>query len=213
MAITTDGLLLAIESAIGGGSIALFSNERKIDGFVGPAGVSRAEDLIPNIDQLLKRSGFDKSDLTNIVVSVGPGSFTGIRIGIATAMGLAAALPVVLRKLSMLDAVAVTEKCFGEFTVVLPVGRDTVCAQTFVRSDETLTSVKPPHPLTFDELIVLIDTGAAVVVDASIFAAIQHNLRDRVLNIREDLATRLGRAALAHNIAETSAPLFVGKKK
>jgi tRNA threonylcarbamoyladenosine biosynthesis protein TsaB len=58
------------------------------------------------IDEVLKSSGLKKKDINLIAAGLGPGSFTGIRIGIATARGLAAALDCEIRGVITLDAVA-----------------------------------------------------------------------------------------------------------
>lgn len=213
MAITTKRFLLAIESAIGGGSVALFSGPSRIDGLVGPAGVSRAEDLLPNIELLLCQNNIDKSALSEIAVSVGPGSFTGIRIGIATVLGLAAALGIDLRRYSMLEAIAVSTKIIGTFTVVLPVGRDTVCAQTFERTDSGLANCDEPHPLTPEEFHSVLQAGKTAVVNSSLFEQLPDELRSGVINVGDDLAAILGNVALTYNLDETPEPLFVGKRK
>lgn len=58
------------------------------------------------IDDVLRHSGLRKKDINLIATGLGPGSFTGIRIGIATAKGLAAAINCEIRGVSTLDAVA-----------------------------------------------------------------------------------------------------------
>jgi tRNA threonylcarbamoyladenosine biosynthesis protein TsaB len=58
------------------------------------------------IDDVLGSSGFNKNDINLIATGLGPGSFTGIRIGIATAKGLATALNCEIRGVITLDAVA-----------------------------------------------------------------------------------------------------------
>ena len=62
--------------------------------------------LIPRIDALMQRAGVARGDLAAIVVGRGPGSFTGVRIAMATAKGIASALEVGLVGVSSLDAVA-----------------------------------------------------------------------------------------------------------
>lgn len=71
-------------------------------------GADRGRDLVPTIDALLKRHGLEVADLTGIAVDVGPGSFTGSRIGVATAKGLAAAHGTPLVGVGSLEALALT---------------------------------------------------------------------------------------------------------
>lgn len=63
-----------------------------------------AEKLMPTINQLFEDAGASIDELTTVLVSLGPGSFTGIRIGIATALGLQSALGVKVYGISSLDA-------------------------------------------------------------------------------------------------------------
>jgi len=65
-----------------------------------------AGSLLPVIDTLFHLSPFSKEDVGLIAVGVGPGSFTGIRIGIATAKGLAFGLNIPLAGVNTLDAIA-----------------------------------------------------------------------------------------------------------
>ncbi len=127
--------ILAIESAIRGGSIALANGVDVIDAWVGEGGVSRAEDLLWNIDLMLKRNGIEKRELSNIAVSAGPGSFTGIRIGLATAMGIAASLNISLARYSILYAMAVSQPDSELIITAVPVGRGVICKQSFQKKD------------------------------------------------------------------------------
>lgn len=88
--------ILAIETTGATGSVALLENiekdrvhitQKKLDGQM-----SHLEQLVPNIGVLLQFEGVEKSEITHIAVSVGPGSFTGIRIGVSTARALAQSL-------------------------------------------------------------------------------------------------------------------------
>jgi tRNA threonylcarbamoyladenosine biosynthesis protein TsaB len=63
--------------------------------------------LMPMIDAVLEQSGVGRHDLDAIAVSIGPGSFTGLRIGLSTAKGLAYALDRPIMAVSTLEALAV----------------------------------------------------------------------------------------------------------
>ena len=70
------------------------------------AGLKHAEALVPIIESLLADAGLKASDLDLLVCSKGPGSFTGLRIGLSTAKGLALAANAGLVTISALDAIA-----------------------------------------------------------------------------------------------------------
>ncbi len=65
-----------------------------------------ARELMPRIDEVLGRAGLEPNELDAIAVGTGPGGFTGLRVGIATARGLAAASGLGLVPVSSLDALA-----------------------------------------------------------------------------------------------------------
>jgi tRNA threonylcarbamoyladenosine biosynthesis protein TsaB len=67
---------------------------------------SRAATVLADVDALLRRGGVRESQLEGLVVGVGPGSFTGVRIGLATVRALAFALDVPVAGVSTLAALA-----------------------------------------------------------------------------------------------------------
>jgi len=68
--------------------------------------VSRAQTLLEDVDALLRQAGAHPSDLDRLAVGLGPGSFTGVRIGLAVARGLALSLDVPGAGVSTLAALA-----------------------------------------------------------------------------------------------------------
>ena len=122
-------IILAIESAVAGGSISLIRGGNVIAGTAGEGSVSRAEDLLSGIDALLKEAGVEKAELTRIAVSIGPGSFTGLRIGLATAIGLSTALNIPCRGVPLFEAVAAGSN--SVVAIVVPLGRSDLCYRLF----------------------------------------------------------------------------------
>ncbi len=124
--------VLAIESAIGEGSLALLNgNGWELAAKVG--GVSRAEQILDGMEEILQSAGIDISEVNQIAVSVGPGSFTGIRIGISTALGLSKALDIGCVGFSAFEALATTLPD-RDRSVVLPLGRNMYAVQNFSAS-------------------------------------------------------------------------------
>ncbi len=98
--------VLAIETATPCHSVALLRGhevaacvERHADG-------SHAKWIIPTVDVVLKTAGLTVRDVGGIAVSIGPGSFTGLRVGLATALGLRAVNKVPLVAVPTLEALA-----------------------------------------------------------------------------------------------------------
>ena len=75
--------------------------ERLIDGHF-----SHSEDLLPEIESFLSRAGIDIADISLVIVAKGPGSFTGLRIGMASAKGIASALSIPVVSVPTLSAIA-----------------------------------------------------------------------------------------------------------
>ena len=70
------------------------------------SGFSHSEKLLPFISQIIEKSKINMSDLAAVAVSMGPGSFTGLRIGVSTAKGICYALGIPLIAVSTLQAMA-----------------------------------------------------------------------------------------------------------
>lgn len=81
--------LLAIETATPAQSVALFEEDGLLAEISYEATAHRGGLLLPTVDRVLKKAGLAAKDLDAVAVSVGPGSFTGLRVGLATAKGLA----------------------------------------------------------------------------------------------------------------------------
>jgi tRNA threonylcarbamoyl adenosine modification protein YeaZ len=94
-------LVLAFDTATDRATSALVDDEEVLG-----ERISRAATLLEDVDALLRQAGAQPSDLDALAVGIGPGSFTGIRIGLAAARGLALALDVPAAGVSTLDALA-----------------------------------------------------------------------------------------------------------
>src|SRR3954452_24170910 len=101
----TGELLLAIDSATTRVVVALGGRDGAlVDATDWPAGYRHGETLLPAIDDLLVRTGAARTRLAAIVVGTGPGAFTGLRVGIAIAKGLAHGLGVPIIGVSTAEA-------------------------------------------------------------------------------------------------------------
>lgn len=127
-------LLLAIDTAATLCAACVY--DAKADAELGRAvhdiGKGHAERLMATIDEALKRAGKAYADLDRIAVSIGPGSFTGVRVGVAAARGLALALKIPAVGVSTLAAIAAEARAAFPGRAVLSVidGRrgDLYCA-------------------------------------------------------------------------------------
>ena len=142
--------ILSIEPAVAGGSIALISSERGT--FLRGEGhdCSRAEKILTVIGEVLVEAGLTLPDVDMIAVSTGPGSYSGIRIGISTALGLATALNISCRGVSVLEAIAHSAGSTAPLITAIPVGKNDVAWQAFeIRNDGGRRPAAPPELVRF----------------------------------------------------------------
>lgn len=98
--------LLAVETATSWQSVAIVEDDRVLARSDQDAGGAHGTLLLPAIDQLLTQTGLHLTDLNGLACSIGPGSFTGIRVGVATCLGLRAATDLPLALIPTLEAMA-----------------------------------------------------------------------------------------------------------
>ncbi len=98
--------ILAVETATAWQSVALLDDARVLGVHEQEAGGAHGSLLLPAIDQLLAKSQVRLSELDGLCCSVGPGSFTGLRVGLATCLGLRASSGLPLALVPTLEAMA-----------------------------------------------------------------------------------------------------------
>lgn len=99
-------LTLAIDTATKVCSVALCRDGEVMAEYSVSMGNTHSEGLLPQLEQLLKRTNTKKQDIDLIAVSMGPGSFTGLRIGLATAEAMAYSWQCYLHGVDTLKALA-----------------------------------------------------------------------------------------------------------
>ena len=82
-------MLLAFETSAKAASVALFQDGKLLGEGYQNTGLTHSQTLLTMTEDLLKNCGVTINDLTDVAVAAGPGSFTGVRIGVAAAKGLA----------------------------------------------------------------------------------------------------------------------------
>jgi tRNA threonylcarbamoyladenosine biosynthesis protein TsaB len=124
--------------------------------------------LLSSIDFLLGRTGWTLRQLGLVAVGTGPGSFTGIRIGIATAMGIAQSLSIPLAGISRLDALAhQVPNLDGHLAVVLDARRSQAFYAEYAGRNGRVRAVRKPALVSLSDL--------------------EHSLADRQLYIIGDI--------------------------
>lgn len=124
-------LILAIETATMCGSVALMSGTRCLAENSVDTATTHSRRLIQQVEQVMRETELDWEQLDGIAVSLGPGSFTGLRIGLSTAKGLAMATDRPLLGVPTLDGLAQQ--------IIAPPG-SLVCALLDARKNEVYAS-------------------------------------------------------------------------
>ena len=98
--------ILAIDTSTMVSSVAVISEDKLLAEITVQTRLKHSETLQPHIESVLQMSGTGRRDLTGIAVTIGPGSFTGLRIGLAAAKAMAYALSLPIIGVSALEALA-----------------------------------------------------------------------------------------------------------
>ena len=141
-------LVLAIETATRAGGVAVARGEAILSAIAGDASVSHSTNLLEMIEASLRDAGVTLADVNFFAVASGPGSFTGLRIGLATAKAFAAHLRREVVGVSTLAAVAHSANLNGNIVALLPAGRGEVFAQRFTMRDGVPTPADEPQHLS-----------------------------------------------------------------
>ncbi len=136
-------------------------------------GRGHAERLMQDIDEALRQAGVSYADLTAIAAGVGPGSFTGIRVGVAAARGFALALKVPVYGVNSLQAIALQaarQASGAQILAALDAGRDEVYLQLF---DGSAMPLNKPKAERVEDLPGSVPAGPVMICGsgAALFSA------------------------------------------
>jgi len=169
--------ILALDSSAKTGSVALIEDNRIIGSFFINTALTHSQTLVPMIDALLKSTNTKNESIDAFAVSVGPGSFTGVRIGVSAVKGMAMALDKKCASVSTLEAMAYN--CVQENAIVVAV-MDARCQQVynanFLINDGEITRLCEDRALSIDALaddlsnfdgkLILVGDGAELCYNA-----------------------------------------------
>ena len=151
-------IILALESSALTASVAVCDGERLLGEYTINNGNTHSETLLPMVESLLKFLKLSVSDVDLFACSVGPGSFTGIRIGVATLKGLAFASEKPCVGVSTLEAMAYNLSVpNGLICPVMNARRKQVYTALFREKDGNLERLMPDSAISIAELDKLLD--------------------------------------------------------
>ena len=124
-------LTLAFETSAKAGSVALTENGKLLGEIYQNTGLTHSQTLMVMVEDLLKQCSKTMADVTAVAVAEGPGSFTGVRIGVAAAKGMSWGGQLPCSGVSTLDAMAVS----------LGIWEGTVCACMDARRNQVYNAL------------------------------------------------------------------------
>jgi len=145
--------ILAIESSASAASVAVTEDEFLVAQSFQNTGLTHSRTLMPMAEALLKNSGLTLGDIGVIAVAAGPGSFTGLRIGVATAKGLAWTENKPCAACSTLESMAwQLAHLRGELCPCMDARRQQVYNARFQAADGELKRLAPDRAISLEEL-------------------------------------------------------------
>jgi tRNA threonylcarbamoyladenosine biosynthesis protein TsaB len=172
-------LILGMDTATRTASIGLIENHHLIGEFSLQVDKVHSKKLMPMVDQLLTDAGLDVNSIGGVAVSAGPGSFTGLRIGMAAAKGLAYALHVPIAGVSTLAGLSYN--CVPARVLICPIldaRMHEYYTALYQWQNERLVSVKPDAVMDREELIQMlaaVDGEKIIIGDASLETKLKLN--------------------------------------
>jgi tRNA threonylcarbamoyladenosine biosynthesis protein TsaB len=166
-------LILAFETSAKAASVALHDGKKLLGESYQNTGLTHSQTLMVMAEDLLKQCGKKACDVTAVAVAEGPGSFTGVRIGVAAAKGFAWGAELPVYGVSTLEAMALSLGIHGGYICAcMDARRNQVYNAIFLAEGGKLTRVSEDRAIALAELkeelahiggpVYLVGDGAAV---------------------------------------------------
>jgi tRNA threonylcarbamoyladenosine biosynthesis protein TsaB len=167
-----DSYSVAIETSCRQGGLALGKGDTLLDVLEFPANQRHATQLVARMDDLLGRHGLKPQDLGEVYISAGPGSFTGLRVGVTVARTMAQALGLACVAVPTIDAVALNaaDQSFEHLAVAMDYKEQTLYLALYSRQGGDIVPVSPPQLAKVEEVASLVPAPALLIGEAAMFA-------------------------------------------
>jgi tRNA threonylcarbamoyladenosine biosynthesis protein TsaB len=203
--------ILAVDTALGACSVALLEDDRLIAHIFEPMERGHAERLAPMVDEAMKQACVEFSALERLAVTVGPGTFTGQRVGLAFMRGLRLALHIPLTGVTTLEAMAMAAMAETGSPKAAAI-HDARRAEAYLLLREGETVAQPPVVLAFSDAEARIGAfGACALAGTGAASAHEKLSSDFALStIRQPDALWVARLAQRYPVrADAPGPLYL----
>jgi tRNA threonylcarbamoyladenosine biosynthesis protein TsaB len=201
--------ILAIETATPSVGCALWDEGGPVASFMLVGRQRHAEVLMPAIDDLCRQAGWSVADLTGVAVDRGPGLFTGLRVGLATARAIAAACRLPAAGVTSLEALAHRHRRrTGLLVPVVDARRGEVYWALYHADGASLRELRPPavaSPETLATELAELDGNAMAVGDGA------SRYKEVLVNTGAVIADEGEMWPSALAVAELGAPRLAGR--
>lgn len=151
-------MLLAIDTSTKTASVALWNGGAVVGDLSWQSGRNHTTQTLPAIDYLLERTKKGRDGLRAVAVAVGPGSFSGLRVGISLAKGLCLAMGLPIVGVGTLEAIGYPHRQLKlPVCAVIDAGRGEVCAAMYSTDGEHPRLVEGPQVMSIEELVQRIE--------------------------------------------------------
>ena len=184
-------VLVAFESSTRSPSVAALIDGELLEADLDGAN-AHASDLLPCLAQLLESRDRSPKDISAVAVGVGPGSYTGLRVGIATAQGVARAADASLVGIPSGEAIAHAELSPGERgDLIIDARGGALYHARFERTEGGVETLVAPRVVPADSLQALIDDSAVIFLDEALQRAVTTRGGQRIVTERAPRARAL----------------------
>ena len=162
-------LIIGLDTTSQSGSVSLINEDKVLGECLFNVGPRHSENVVSSLEWLIKTLNVQKKDIEAVAVSVGPGSFTSVRVGVTIAKSLAYSMKIKIVGVSSLEVLAMniprTEK---NICPVLDAKRDEVYSAVYKYSGSALTAIREEKAEPVEELLKDINEPTVFVGDGSV---------------------------------------------
>ncbi len=162
-------LIIGLDTTSQSGSVSLINEDKVLGECLFNVGPRHSENVVSSLDWLIKTLNIQKKDIEAVAVSVGPGSFTSVRVGVTIAKSLAYSMKIKIVGVSSLEVLAMniplTDK---HICALLDAKRDEVYSAVFKYSGGALTAIRGEKAEPVGDLLKDINEATVFVGDGSV---------------------------------------------
>lgn len=214
--------ILAIDTATLVSSVAIATQDTLVAELTIQTRKTHSERLMPHIASLLSMAEMSQTSLKAVAVSIGPGSFTGLRIGLATAKALSYALQIPLIGVPTLAALAFACPAPGVLLApMLDAQKGNVYLGLYEWQNGTVVEIEPPRVVAFDEAqnelsrqqrsVLMLGEAAVMYKESILYPAPPHAVMPRAGSVAV-LAQQMYEQGVRHDVA-TLEPLYIRRSE